>query len=57
MDNKEYQDTIKNKHHLMLELLKGLTVSQALLVIDIVGEDLKGSAIVQSKSDQFPDSI
>ena len=45
----EIENIIKVKHYEVLTVLKGLTVAQAKLVLDIVIEDFTQTAIVQSR--------
>lgn len=40
------EDTCKQKHYEVLGALKGLTVAQAQLVLDIVREDFAANAVV-----------
>ncbi|NOT91042.1 hypothetical protein [Ferruginibacter sp.] len=40
------ETTVKDKHYKVLGILKGLTVTQAKLVLDIVIEDFVSNAII-----------
>lgn len=47
MDEQE-ENIIKAKHLEVLGILKGLSVAQAKLVLDIVIEDFSANAVIQS---------
>lgn len=45
----EMENIIKVKHNEVLSVLKGLSVAQAKLVLDIVIEDFTANAVIQER--------
>ena len=45
-DLEKIEEMLRSKHLAVLDILKGLTVAQALAVLDIVKEDFTANAVI-----------